>query len=167
MTNPKLPGHHRSTQIESGTAGAYQEHQRHELYREQSRHLGENVRLHGGGGAVQEALKVGRPPLLHPLPTHGPSSSPPVSTQLCPLQSPNHPLHRPQQSNHSEQRTAPKKPNRQEESIRPKNLLHFTQLRKNQDYASATAKIEEGEWEEEEEGREETIFGLRRRSRGV
>jgi hypothetical protein len=71
------------------------EHQRRELDGEQLRHLGENVRLHGWGGAVQEALQVGRRhPLLHPLPAHGPVPvlasprvpSPPLSLQPPPQQ---------------------------------------------------------------------------------
>ena len=76
----------------TAAAGDRREHQRRERDGEQLLHLGENVRLHGWGGAVQEALQVGlRHPLLRPLPAHGPPPCPrlssPLHTALLPLSS--------------------------------------------------------------------------------
>lgn len=73
--NPKLPRRRRSTQAGRDSGGPRPA--RTSIKGENStggqlRHLGENVRLHGWGGAVQEALQVGRRhPLLHPLAAHG------------------------------------------------------------------------------------------------
>jgi hypothetical protein len=87
MTNPRLPGGQDAADRRRDDRGKPRPETRKNIEGEnlggggQLRHLGENVRLDGGGGAVQEALQVGRRhPLPQPLAAHAPPFSLPSSS---------------------------------------------------------------------------------------